>query len=95
AATVAEVYANLTATAENRGPAVAATPKTQEPEQAFLQYASARRMDRIEQQQALVDMVLRGTEDVDGVSTRGMTSMFDSSMLRVLSEVQVHRDRRS
>ena len=52
-------------------------------------------VERIEQQQALVDLVLRGTEDVDGVSTRGVNSMFDASMLRVLSEAQIQRDRRS
>jgi hypothetical protein len=94
AATVAEVYANLTSTAESSdGPAVQ-RPQA-EPEKAFIQYASARQMDRIEQQQALVDLVLRGTEDVDGVSTRGVNSMFDASMLRALSEAQIQRDRRS
>jgi hypothetical protein len=95
AATVAEVYSNLTATAGGDGPAVSEPQKAEEPEKAFLQYASARHLDRIQQQEVLVDMVLRGSEDIDGVSTRGMTSMFDASMLRVLSDAQTHRDRRS
>jgi hypothetical protein len=93
AASVAEVYANLTATAEG-GPGVVAPPKAEEPEKAFIQYASARRMDRIEQQQALVDMVLRGSDDIDGVSTRSLSGLFDASMLRALSEAQSHRDRK-
>jgi hypothetical protein len=98
AATVAEVYANLTSTADTGAAAparAAAPPKVEEPEQAFVQYASARRTDRIAQQQALVDLVLRGTQDVDGVATSGVGAMFDASMLRVLSEAQIHRDRRS
>jgi hypothetical protein len=98
AATVAEVYANLTSTAETGGapaPGVAAPPPAAPPEEVFIQYASARRSDRIAQQQALVDLVLRGTQDVDGVSTGGVGAMFDASMLRVLSEAQIHRDRRS
>jgi hypothetical protein len=93
AASVAEVYANLTATAEGSS-GVTAPPKAEEPEKAFIQYASARRMDRIEQQQALVDMVLRGSDDIDGVSTRGLSGLFDASMLRALSEAQSHRDRK-
>jgi hypothetical protein len=97
AATVAEVYANLTSTAQGADPTAGATPvqRVEEPEKAFLQYASARRVDRMEQQQQLIDMVLRGSSDVDGVSTRGTSSMFDASMLRVLSDAQAHRDRRS
>jgi len=98
AATVAEVYANLTSTAQGADPTSTPTPapRVEEPEKAFLQYASARRLDRIEQQQQLIDMVLRGTSDVDGVSARsGASSMFDASMLRVLSDAQTHRDRRS
>ncbi|MDB5453657.1 MAG: lytic transglycosylase [Caulobacteraceae bacterium] len=93
AATVAEVYANLTATADG-GAAVAAPARVEEPEKAFIQYASARRQDRIQQQQALVDMVLRGSDDIDGVSTRGIGGLFDASMLRVLSEAQSQRDRK-
>jgi hypothetical protein len=97
AATVAEVYANLTSTAETGGaaPTVPTPPKADVPEEVFIQYASARRTDRIAQQQALVDLVLRGTQDVDGVATSGVGAMFDASMLRVLSEAQIRRDRRS
>jgi hypothetical protein len=95
AATVAEVYANLTETAQGGDAPVTAPARVEEPEQAFIQYASARHMDRVGQQQALVDLVLRGSEDIDGVSTRGVSSMFDASMLRVLSDAQTHRDRRS
>ena len=92
AASIAEVYANLTATAE--GGSVVTPPKAEEPEKAFIQYASARRADRIDQQQALIDMVLRGSDDIDGVSTRGVSGLFDASMLRALSEAQSHRDRK-
>lgn len=94
AATVAEVYANLTATGQDSGPVVAPV-KAEEPDKAFVQYASARRMDRIEQQKALIDIVLRPAGDIDGVSTRGSNSMFDASMLRILSDAQAHRDRRT
>lgn len=87
-ASVAEVYANLT-----KGPgagqvvsAPAASPQAPPPAQ-FIQYATARRLDRVEQEQELIDMVLRGPEQPDQppTSTSLTTSMFSAEMLRALT----------
>ncbi|MDR3512584.1 MAG: transglycosylase SLT domain-containing protein [Caulobacteraceae bacterium] len=85
AATVGEVYANLT-----RGPtpggAVASPAPAPAPSADFVQYATARRIDRIEQEQALVDMVLRGPEAPDQVPVGGLSnSLFSAEMLRALT----------
>ncbi|MDG2522862.1 transglycosylase SLT domain-containing protein [Caulobacter segnis] len=90
AATVGEVYANLTRTG---GPEQALGER--EPT-GFIQYASARRDDRVQQQQALVEFILRGSQKSndpfdlamgDQGSTRGLGgSLFTSEMLRVLAE---------
>jgi hypothetical protein len=96
AATVGEVYANLTRT--GGGGAVPDTPTTIAPEadQGFIQYATGRRLERIQQQQELVNLILRGPQNADsgfglgsggGSSAQRMTSsMFSSEMLRVLSD---------
>jgi len=67
AASVSELYGNLTATG---GGKVVETgnPKA---ERQFIEYATGRRADRIQQQQELVDMVLRGSLDPDGMGSRG------------------------
>ena len=93
AVSVGELYTNLTSTAS---PQVSATPTaipTAEP--AFLQYATARRLDRISQERTLIDMVLRGPEQPDGgltparSPTSGLTSsLFSADMLRVLSDAR-------
>lgn len=96
-ATVSEVYANLTRTAG--GGAVsdpAPAPTAPETDQGFVQYATGRRLERIQQQQELVSLILRGPQDADdgfsfasnsGSSASRMTSsMFSSEMLRVLSD---------
>jgi hypothetical protein len=96
AATVSEVYANLTKTG---GGGAAPSPEpvqTAQADQGFVQYATGRRLERIQQQEALVSLILRGPQDVDsgfnftsggGSSASRMTSsMFSSEMLRVLSE---------
>ncbi|MDT9121167.1 hypothetical protein RSW84_27370, partial [Escherichia coli] len=62
----------------------------------------ARRLDRIQQQQALVDLVLRGPQEADpalgsglgGGMGGGASSMFSSAMLRALSDAQHARDRK-
>lgn len=88
AASVAEVYADLTSTGGRSAPTRPAD------QQAFVQYASGRRADRLAQQQAVVDLVLRGTlEPNPGASLGG--SLFDASMLRALSDAQAERDRKS
>ncbi|WP_269716755.1 transglycosylase SLT domain-containing protein [Caulobacter sp. NIBR2454] len=89
AATVGEVYANLTRTG-------GASEAVQEREETgFIQYASARSNDRVQQQQALVEFILRGSQDADAFglgmgnssSSRSLGgSLFTSEMLRMLSE---------
>jgi hypothetical protein len=86
-ATVGEVYANLTRPQGGGGVSVrAVTPTPPAPSADFMQYASARRIDRFAQEQALVDMVLRGPEQPDHASMSGLaTSMFSADMLRALT----------
>ncbi len=78
-ATVSQVYANLTK--DQSG--VIETPATG---QGFVQYASERRLQIVEQQHALMDLVLRGPMDpgTDRSSLGG--SLFSTEMLRVLSD---------
>jgi hypothetical protein len=95
-ATVGEVYANLTKTGGG-GEVPAAPATTSDNDQGFVQYATGRRLERIQQQEALVSLILRGSQDADdgfslasnsgGSSAARMTSsMFSSEMLRVLSD---------
>lgn len=94
AATVGEVYANLTKTG-GASRAVEA-PKADDGDRGFVQYASGRRLEHIRQQEAVVDLILRGSQDVDspfgggvngvGAGQRLASSMFSSEMLRVLAE---------
>jgi len=87
AATVTEVYANLTS-GPGGGPAqVAPQPSSNTPDQGFIQYASARRQERLQQQQEMVDLILRGPEPADdvGMSVQAANSMFSTEMLRALS----------
>jgi len=91
AASVSEVYANLTAAPEGGGaPARIAAPAANEGDQAFIQYASARRTDRLQAEQEMVNMVLRGPESADdmGESVQAANSLFSSEMLRALSEAR-------
>jgi hypothetical protein len=91
AATVSEVYANLT-TGASGGGAVAPAPSapSQAPDQGFIQYASARRLERMQAEQEMVNLVLRGPESADdvGMSVQTANSMFSSEMLRALSEAR-------
>ena len=93
AVSVGELYTDLTSTAGQGGaapPAAAAPVQVQDTQ--FLQYASARRIDRMEQEQALVDIVLRGPQDPQDTSASGhhsvAGSLFSADMLRVLSEAR-------
>lgn len=89
AASVAEVYANLTRT----GGEGTSTLRDAPPADGFVQYASARRQERQEQQQMLTDFILRGS-DSGGGGLRGGSgsgsglagSLFSAEMLRALSE---------
>jgi hypothetical protein len=90
-ATVSEVYANLTRGAGPGAPATRAPVPAVQPDQGFIQYASARHADRIREQDQLVDLILRGPQEIDGSrgsTTRLSSSMFSSEMLRVLSDAR-------
>ena len=86
-ATVSEVYANLTRTGGLGGAAPAARP-VEEP--GFIQYASARQQAMQVSQEAMVDLILRGSKADDDASSslRATGSLFTSEMLRVLSEAR-------
>ena len=96
AATVSEVYANLTKTG-GAGSATGA-PRDSGADQGFVQYASGRRLERLQQQEAVVELILRGSQDADttfgsmgsgvGSGQRLASSMFSSEMLRVLAEAK-------
>ncbi|PXA71366.1 lytic transglycosylase [Caulobacter sp. D4A] len=98
AATVSEVYANLTKTAGGGGAVAAPAARESQADdgEGFLQYATGRRMDRIQQQQAVVDLVLRGSQGFDGAfgagksegssTSRVANSLFSAEMLRMLSD---------
>ncbi|MGH6967439.1 MAG: transglycosylase SLT domain-containing protein [Phenylobacterium sp.] len=88
ASTVAEVYANLTRTGGGSVQGVAA-PAAPDPEDGgFIQYASARNLDRQHQQDALVALILRGSQPADqvGVGGRLTGALFTSEMLKMLSD---------
>jgi hypothetical protein len=87
AATVTEVYANLTA-GPGAAPAQVAPPADNTPDQGFIQYASARRQDRLAEQQEMVNLILRGPETTDdvGLSVQTANSLFSTEMLRALSQ---------
>jgi hypothetical protein len=87
AATVGEVYANLTR-AGGSGHAVDQEPVTDPEDGGFIQYASARRTSRMREQDALVAMILKGSQPADqaGVGSRLTGSLFTSEMLKVLSD---------
>jgi hypothetical protein len=87
ARSVAEVYDNLTRAGGSGGGVQQAAATAQD---GFLQYASARREDRLRAQDALVSMILRGSQPADelGVGTRLTGSMFTSEMLKLFSDAR-------
>ncbi|HEX7759889.1 MAG TPA: transglycosylase SLT domain-containing protein [Caulobacteraceae bacterium] len=95
-ATVSEVYANLTAN-PGASRSTAAPQQADVDDRAFVQYASARRLDRVSEQREMVDLILRGPQSVDDVgasaTTRATGALFSSEMLRVLSEARDHSGR--
>lgn len=86
-ATVAEVYANLTKTG---GAGHATTGERSSPIDGFIQYASARQRTLQQGQDAMVDIILRGSQSDDDASSgvRMTGSLFTSEMLRVLAEAR-------
>jgi hypothetical protein len=87
AATVGEVYANLTRTGGSQQ-AIAPREVSDPEDGGFIQYASARRTAREREQDALVAMILRGAQPADqaGVGSRLAGSLFTSEMLKMLSD---------
>ncbi len=95
-ATVGEVYANLTKTGgARRVTDPAPTRQYGTNNGGFIQYASGRRLERIKQQEAVVDLILRGSQDTNpfsgeigggGSGQRLASSMFSAEMLRVLAD---------
>jgi len=100
AATVAEVYANLTTSQAGGGIAApaAAAPQPAQDDSAFVHYASLRRLDRLRAERAAVDLVLRGPQGFDDVAmnagARATNALFSSEMLKVLAEAREETRRR-
>ncbi|HEY3888300.1 MAG TPA: transglycosylase SLT domain-containing protein [Caulobacteraceae bacterium] len=92
AVSAGELYANLTSAPSAAAPAISspvAAPAAAPRDTSFMQYASARRIDRQEQEQAVIDMVLRGPEQSDDGGSRSLTSsLFSAEMLRALSDAR-------
>lgn len=96
AATVGEVYASLTKTGGATRVDIGPSQPSATTDQGFMQYAGGRRLERIRQQEAMVDLILRGSQDVgnpfggaDGTLGGGQrlaSSMFSAEMLRVLAD---------
>lgn len=86
-ATVGEVYANLTRGGGNGDVTGPATPQAS-PDDGFIQFVSSRGSAR-EQQDALISLILKGSDGGDQGGGRGNRltgSIFTSEMLRMLSE---------
>jgi hypothetical protein len=83
AATVSEVYANLTRTGGSDAVAVSAAPQ-----EGFIHTASTLGDDRERRQEALISLVLQGTHpsETAGVGGRLTGSLFTSEMLKMLSD---------
>ncbi|HZZ66652.1 MAG TPA: transglycosylase SLT domain-containing protein [Phenylobacterium sp.] len=89
AATVGQVYANLTKTAGSAAP-IEPTPAQPSEDGGFIQYASARSEDHKVQQEELINLILKGAEGADeiGLGSRLTGSLFTSEMLKVLAEAR-------
>ncbi|HKT52896.1 MAG TPA: lytic transglycosylase domain-containing protein, partial [Caulobacteraceae bacterium] len=95
ALSVADLYDSLTRPANpSNGRALSKPPASSlAASDGFLQYASARRLDRSAQEAALIDLVLRGPQSAGGGDGMGDLTgqVFSSDMLRVLSEAREDR----
>ena len=87
ATTVAELYANLGRGQKGGAPT---GPAKVQSDEGFIRYASARRLETLQAQEAIMDLVLRGPTSPDA-APRIAGSLFTTEMLRVLSEA---RDRK-
>jgi len=88
ARTVGEVYANLTKTGGKHHAVGPAAPKADPVDDGFIQYASLRQSARKREQDALIALILRGSQPADqaGVGSRLAGSLFTSEMLKVFSD---------
>jgi hypothetical protein len=88
AKSVAEVYQSLTT--QGGGQSLGVDPRSipGAGDEGFIEYASARREDRIRAQDEVVAMILRGSQPADelGVGARLTGSMFTTEMLKLLSD---------
>lgn len=96
--TVAELYANLTKTGGANPIADPAPSRAGDGDQGFTQYAGSRRLEHIQRQEAVMNLILRGSQDVgdpftgsgaasgSGAGQRLASSMFSAEMLRVLAD---------
>ena len=89
-ASVAQVYANLAKAAGPEGVSPVSPADPEAADDGFLQYASARRDERLRQQDAVVALILRGSQPADetGVGSRLAGSVFTHEMLKVLSDAR-------
>jgi hypothetical protein len=89
-ASVAQVYANLTATPSGAAPVITTTPQAAPTDQGpFVEFASLRRTEQMQEEQMLIAMVLRGSgggADDGGLTLQTANSLFSSEMLRAMSE---------
>ena len=89
-ATVAQVYANLTS---NRGAAPVTIAPEGPPDQGLIEFASARRVARMQEEQALIGMLLRAPDASNGAGELGVglqasNSLFSNEMLQALLETR-------
>ena len=87
-ASVAQVYADLAKAAGSGSGATQARDPAAVEDDGFVEYAAARRDERMHEQDALVAMILRGSQPADqlGVGSRLAGSLFTSEMLKMLSD---------
>ena len=85
AATVGEVYANLTKTVSGSVPVAAPAAR---PDSGYIQYVSDQTLSRQAQQEEMISLILRGSQASEGagVGSRVAGSMFTTEMLRVLAD---------
>jgi hypothetical protein len=88
-ATVSELYASLAKAAGSSQVTDPAKPAA-DPDGGFIQYASARRLDRQLEQEQLIGLILRGAQPADqvGVGSRLTGSLFTTEMLKLLQGVR-------
>jgi hypothetical protein len=91
AATVAQVYANLTATPSGAAPIITTTPPQAAPAEQgpFVEFASVRRTEQMQEEEMLVAVLLRGSggsSDDSGLTLQTANSLFSTEMLRAMAE---------